>query len=191
MAIPRAASRRRSCSSWVWPKINTLSTIHATPGRLARTVDMRFGAEVIPNGSLLKQNCPNGVMKVVSNADSLDNLICQNLEFASNLEKTFAPQSWARICSTDGRMWCSLCTLSLSFVRSMQVLTLPSDLELLPYLHTNLSAHARVRSLQVLPSSSIRPRLYSVKGLRLFLELYEQMVWHPLVIEYDISPQVF
>lgn len=35
----------------------------------------------------MKQNLPNGVMKVVSFADSGDKLVCQNPEFASSLLK--------------------------------------------------------------------------------------------------------
>ena len=60
-------------------------------------------------------------MKVVSSADSSDNLICQKPEFASNLEKTFAPPSWAKVCSTDGRMWLSHCTLNQSWVTHLVV----------------------------------------------------------------------
>ena len=38
-------------------------------------------------GRQLKQNLPNGVMKVVSFADSGDRPVCQNPEFASSLLK--------------------------------------------------------------------------------------------------------
>jgi len=51
---------------------------------------MYFGADLIPNGSQLMQNLPNGVMNVVSKAYSFCNAICQNPEFATSLENTFA-----------------------------------------------------------------------------------------------------
>ena len=57
------------------------------------------GAEDIPKGSRLKQNQPNGVMNMVSKADSLANGICQKPELALSLVKTWAPESWASICS--------------------------------------------------------------------------------------------
>ena len=41
----------------------------------------------MPNGNLLKQNLPNGVMKVVRRADSFARGICQNPELASIFEK--------------------------------------------------------------------------------------------------------
>jgi len=41
----------------------------------------------------LKQNLPNGVMEVVSLADSGDKPICQNPELASSLLKMVAPAS--------------------------------------------------------------------------------------------------
>lgn len=53
---------------WVWSKSNKSSAMQVTPGIPARTVHMRFWkysvAEVMPNGSWLKQNRPKGVMKV-------------------------------------------------------------------------------------------------------------------------------
>jgi len=45
---------------------------------------------VIPNESRLDWIHSNGVMNVVSKADSFSSVICQNPEFASSLEKTFA-----------------------------------------------------------------------------------------------------
>ena len=56
----------------------------------------------MPKVRLLKQNLPTGVINVVNNADCLDSLICQNPELASSLENTWAPWSWASVCSTEG-----------------------------------------------------------------------------------------
>ena len=79
------------------------------------------GADVIPKGSLLKQKRPNGVIKVVKSADSGERDTCQNPEFASNLEKTFAPARCANVCSTAGKGCLSRFTLLLSLVRSTQM----------------------------------------------------------------------
>ena len=51
----------------------------------------------MPKGSLWKQNRPNGVMKVVSSAESGASGICQKPELASSLEKTLAPASCASL----------------------------------------------------------------------------------------------
>ena len=56
----------------------------------------------MPNGNLLKQNLPKGLMKVVRSAESLSRWICQNPELASNLEKIVASPNCARMWSTDG-----------------------------------------------------------------------------------------
>ena len=79
----------------------------------------------MPNGSLWKQKRPNGVIKVVNNAESGDRGICQKPELASSLETMVAPESWARTWSTDGRGCHSRLTFSLSldiFVLSHLVL---------------------------------------------------------------------
>ena len=47
----------------------------------------------MPNGSRLKQNRPNRVMKVVSRVESGSSGICQNPELASSWENTVAPAS--------------------------------------------------------------------------------------------------
>ena len=52
-----------------------------------------FGALEMPNGSLLKQYHPDGVMKVVRRRDSSERGICQNLLLASSFVKTLAPAS--------------------------------------------------------------------------------------------------
>ena len=79
------------------------------------------GAEVIPTGSLLKQDLSNGVIKVVYRADSSKSLICQNPVLASSFVKTVAPVSWANTWSTDGSMCLSLLKFSLSLVRSRHI----------------------------------------------------------------------
>lgn len=108
---------------------------------------------MIPNGRRLKQYLPKGVIKVVSNADSSDSLICQNPELASSLENTFAPPSCANVCSTEGRMCRSLLTLSLSLVRSTQIRTLSAV-----FGTTTIPAHQSVGSstFEMTPNSSIR-----------------------------------
>ena len=55
----------------------------------------------MPKGRRLKQMRPKGVIKVVSKADSLESLICQNPELASSFENTLEPASCPRVSSTD------------------------------------------------------------------------------------------
>ena len=62
-----------------------------------------LGADLIPKGRWLKQNMPNGVIKVVSFADPGERPICQNPEFASSLLNTVAPANCARVWSTLGK----------------------------------------------------------------------------------------
>jgi len=75
---------------------------------------------VIPNASWLKWswNLPNGVINVVSKADSFSSVIYQNFEFALILEMTFASPNWARMYSTDVVGCRTLWTLSFNLVRS-------------------------------------------------------------------------
>ena len=80
----------------------------------------------MPNGRRLKQNLPNGVIKVVRRADSLASGICQNPELASNFVNTLAPANWAKVCSTAGIGCRSLQTLSFRRVRSTHIRTFPS-----------------------------------------------------------------
>ena len=77
------------------------------------------------NSSLLKQNCPKGVMNVVSSLDSLAWGICQNPLFASSLLKSFASNSSTRVVSTLGIGWTSRKTFSLSGLKSTQIQTAP------------------------------------------------------------------
>ena len=81
--------------------------MHTTPLRSWNNSLILFwkysGVDVIPNTSWLKWswNLPNGVINVVSKADSFSSVIYQNFEFALILEKTFASPNWASMCSTD------------------------------------------------------------------------------------------
>ena len=54
----------------------------------------------MPKGNLLKAYLPKGVIKVGSDLDSSDRGICQNQLLASNLLKTAAPVSCAKVSST-------------------------------------------------------------------------------------------
>ena len=49
----------------------------------------------MPKGKQLKQNCPTGMINVVSKVDFSDNLICQKPELAPSSVKIFAPCSYA------------------------------------------------------------------------------------------------
>ena len=79
----------------------------------------------MPKGRRLKQNLPNGVINVVSKEDSCDSSTCQKPEFASSLVKIFAHPICASVCSTDGRICLSRCTLLFNLVWSAQILTFP------------------------------------------------------------------
>ena len=107
----------------------------------------------MPNGRRLKQNLPNGVIKVVRRADSLASGICQNPELASNFVNTLAPANWAKVCSTAGRGCHSLQTLSFRRVRSTHIRTFPSG-----FGTTTIPEHQSVGSWMHLttPSLSIR-----------------------------------
>ena len=59
-------------------------------------------AELMPNGSLLKQYRPDGVTKVVSSRDSSSRVICQNPLLASSMENILLFPSFARLSSTEG-----------------------------------------------------------------------------------------
>ena len=78
------------------------------------------GAELIPNGSLLKQKRPNGVTKVVSNFDSSSKGICQNPLLASSLEKILTISQFSEVL-IHWRHWVYL-TLDC-FVKVRQVNT--------------------------------------------------------------------
>ena len=68
------------------------------------------GVDVILKGKRLKQNLPNGVMKVVSSEDSGESSTYQNPQLASSFVKIFAPPICASVCSTNGRICLSRCT---------------------------------------------------------------------------------
>ena len=59
--------------------------------------------ELISKGNTLKQNRPQGVMKVLKGLDSQANLICQKPEFASSLVKAVEPAKLPNVVSTAGR----------------------------------------------------------------------------------------
>ena len=79
----------------------------------------------IPNGILLKQNRPKGVMNVVSKRELSARGICQNPLLASSLLKTFAPASCAKTLSTFGSGCVSRRTCVLRGLRSTQMRTVP------------------------------------------------------------------
>ena len=95
----------------------------------------------MPNGSLLKQYRPAGVMNVVRRQEDCVRGIYQKPLLASSLVKTLAPVSLARISSTFGRGWTSHRTLSLSGLRSTHIRMAPYFLGT-----TTIPAHHRVGS---------------------------------------------
>ena len=125
----KTASKFLSCSCCVVPYTSTSSIKHTTslrPLRISCILLWKYsGADVIPKGSLLKQNLLNGVMKVVIRDDSWDSSTCQNPELASSLVNILAPLICARVCSTEGKICLSLCTLLFSLVKSTQIQTFP------------------------------------------------------------------
>ena len=128
-SLHRTLNKCSSCSSCVLPYMRTSWIKKTTPSMSPSISDIRrwkcSGANVIPNGSLLKQKHPKGVMKVVSGTDSGERRICQNPELASSLDNILAPASWPNVESTAGRGCRSLHTLSFNRVRSMQMRTWP------------------------------------------------------------------
>ena len=68
------ASSQASCSALVLPNTRTSSIWQTTASRQVRMRDILFwkcsGALEMPNGSLLKQKRPNGVINVVSNREA-------------------------------------------------------------------------------------------------------------------------
>ena len=97
-----------SLASYSWislPKISTSSVWQSTPSRPLRMLLIRFwkcsGELDIPKGTLSQQYLPNGVMKVVSNFESLLSGICQNPLLASSLVKNRALVIWVRVSSTQ------------------------------------------------------------------------------------------
>ena len=107
----------------------------------------------MPKGSRLKQYRPYGVINVVSRADCLESFICQKPALASSLENIVDPPICARICSTNGKMCLSLCTLAFNFVKSTQMRILPLGLGT-----TTIPTHQSVglSTLVIIPMFSIR-----------------------------------
>ena len=79
----------------------------------------------IPNGSLLKQYRPKGVIKVVRCLDGSVKGTCQNPLLASNLENTLAPANRARVSSTGGMGCTYRSTFPFKCFKSTHILMLP------------------------------------------------------------------
>ena len=103
------------------------------------------GVKVVLNGSRLRQNLPNGVIKVARRAESSWRCTCQKPEFASMFENVWAPPSWAKVWSTDRMGCCSLWTFWFNFVSSTQIQIRPSD-----FGTTTIPLHHLVRALTLL-----------------------------------------
>ena len=125
----RMPVRRASCLCWSWPWMSMSSMwqmVPSSPLRMCCILRWKCSAALlIPNGSLLKTNRPNGLMKAVSIRESSESVICQNPQLASSLLNTCAPANLARFSSTLGNEWTSLRTLSLRDRKSMQLHTTP------------------------------------------------------------------
>ena len=116
------ALRRLSCTDWSTPWTRISSIWQIVLSRSSRILDkVRWkisAAELMPNGSLLKQYHPDGVTKVVSSRDSSSRVICQNPLLASSFENILLFPSFARLSSTEGMGWTSRWMALLSSVRS-------------------------------------------------------------------------
>ena len=136
------AIKRSSCSYWFDPWMRISSIRHVTTARPSRAVDILVGIiqaqTKYQKGNWLKQNLPNGIIKVVNKADCLDSSICQNPELASNLLNTLALLNWVRVWSTDDKICLSLLTHLFRCVRSTQIRLPCLALEPKPYLSTSL-----------------------------------------------------
>ena len=96
----------------------------------------------MPNGSLLKQNRPYGVIKVVNSLDSVASGICHNPLLASSLLNIVAPVSCAKVVSTFGIGCTSRNTCSLRGFMSTQIQTAPEA-----FGTTTIAAHQGVGSV--------------------------------------------
>jgi len=128
----------------------------------------------MPNGSLLKQNLPYSVINVVNNLDCLARGICQNPLLASNLLKTLAPASCARVVSMG---YISHRTLSFSGLRSTQMRTAPDS-----FGTTTIAAHQEVGSStgEITPRFSIRSSssfTFILSGMGTFLGKHKANGW--------------
>ena len=122
-----------------------------------------------PNGSLLKQYQPIGVINVVSGLDSGDNGTCQKPLFVSSLLNTVAPASCARVLSAIGNGYTSLSMLSFNLLKSTHIWTLPDS-----FGTTTIPAHHSVGLLtfEMTPNCSMRCNSFlvaSCSGMGMFL----------------------
>ena len=122
------------------------------------------GADEIPNGSLLKQNLPMGVMKVVSFWLSGSRGICQKPLEASSAENTFAPASLGAMSSSVGNTYSSRLTALFSLLRSTHTLTW----SLFFFSAGTMGAHQSVGPVtcSIMPNSNMRPSSFSTLGRR-------------------------
>ena len=111
----------------------------------------------MPNGSLLKQYLPTGVMTVVRSHEEGERGICQNPLLASSLEKILAPLSHANVSLTFGS-GCTyfseyMPTLLFNGLRSTQMQT-----SLFFLGTTTIPAHQGVGcdTLEITPAASMR-----------------------------------
>ena len=81
------------------------------------------GAEDITKGNLLKQNLPNGVIKVVNNRLSSSNGIWWNPLAESNFANIFEPLNLSDLSSKFGSMKCLLFTAEFNSFKSTRILT--------------------------------------------------------------------
>ena len=134
------------------------------------------GAENIPKGSLLKQNLPNGIIKVVSNRPSLSNGSWWNPLAAFNFENVFESFNLGDISSKLGSMKCSLCTAELNFFKPTHILTSP----FFPYWNNGWAPFRWFDDFSIMSSSSKRWSSFFTlgkigKGIRLAIW---DAVWH-------------
>ena len=111
------------------------------------------GALEMPKGNFLKQQRPNGVIKVVRCQELYSREICQNPQLALSLLKTVVPASCARVSSTLGSGCSSRSTLSFRGLKSTQILTDPDF-----FGTTTMPAHHGVGSSirEMTPRDSVR-----------------------------------
>ena len=161
--------------------MTTSSIRHRTPGSpSSNRFILRWnnsGALEMPNGSLLKQYLPNGVMNVVRYFDSSASGICQKPLFASSLLNSVAPDSCAKVSSTLGIGWVSRNTHSFKGFRSMQIRMSPDRLGT-----TTIPAHQGVYwvTFEMMPVASIlcsSVRTFSRSGIATFLGVNSEYGW--------------
>ncbi len=132
------------------------------------------GALEIPNGSLLKEYRPNGVIKVVNWWDSLAKRTCQNPELASNFVKIFVLPNWHSVWSTEGKINFFRLTALFNFVRSTHILTVLSVLStgtIQEHQSLGRSTFWMMSSFSILDNSSLT---LSVKGTGIHLATFTE-----------------